>query len=586
MNALAPLPVVLPLAIAALLLATSRILPPRVPDIVAIVTALAALIIAGFLAKAVAGNPIEYWFGGWQPSHGQIIGIGFRIDLAGALMAGFIALLFTLTLVFAWGYFDEVHAHFHVLMLLFMAGMTGFCLTHDLFNLFVWFELMSISAFALTGYQLRSSALEGAINFTVINTLGSYLILGGIGLLYIQIGALDFSALADDVAHDPDSPSILAGFSLLSVGLLIKAAQVPFQFWLSDAHAVALSPVSVIFSGAMVGLGIFGEARLMLDVFAGSPFIVTITHSLFLALGTTSIVLGGVMALIQRHVKRLLAFSTIAHTGILLVGLTLLGQQSIEGMLAYLVGHGLVKASLFMVAGIILATCGGIDELGLRGCGKPIWPAGILMTLAGLMLAGLPVGWMDIGMRAIVADSVATHRFWLIAVFAFGAATTGGAVLRVAGRIFLGLGPVDSGEEERAPTAEEREKADRPFWLMMAPAIVLVALAFCTTSAGEREFAAAAVQFVVPGSASVATGMSTPTGDLAVFVSWFPVLLACLIAAFDLGRHRAPKAAVAGVDAMLRPVLNGAQNLHSGKVGDYAVWLALGLAAFAVAFAL
>ena len=183
-------------------------------------------------------------------------------------MAAFIGLLFAATLVFAWGYFDEVHAHFHVLMLLFMAGMIGFCLTHDLFNLFVWFEVMSVAAFALTGYALRSSALDGALNFTVVNTIGSYLILGGIGLIYAQVGALDFAALGAGVAAAPDDPVIAAAFALLATGLLIKAAQVPFQFWLSDAHAVAPSPVSVIFSGAMVALGLFGVARLTWTVFA------------------------------------------------------------------------------------------------------------------------------------------------------------------------------------------------------------------------------------------------------------------------------------------------------------------------------
>ena len=282
---LPPLPVAGPLAIAGLLLALSTLLPRRLPDIIAIATAVAVAAVCVVIAMHTAQHPLVYWFGGWVPRAGHVLGIGFVVDQVGASIAAFIAVLFVATLVFAWGYFDEVHAHFHVLMLLFMAGMVGFCLTHDLFNLFVWFEVMSVAAFALTGYALRSSALEGALAFTVVNTIGSYFILGGIGLIYAEVGALDFSALARGVAAAPGDPVIIAAFAMLSTGLLIKGAQVPFQFWLSDAHAVAPSPVSVIFSGAMVGIGIYGVAKLVWAVFAPSPEIQALVHRLLLGMG-------------------------------------------------------------------------------------------------------------------------------------------------------------------------------------------------------------------------------------------------------------------------------------------------------------
>jgi len=178
---LPPLPVAGSLAIGGLLLMFSRVLPNRVPDVVAVLTTLGVGAVCVVIAVHTADHPLVYWFGGWVPRDGHVLGIGFVVDQAGAAMAAFIGLLFAATLVFAWGYYDEVHAHFHVLMLLFMAGMVGFCLTHDLFNLFVWFEVMSVAAFAVTGYALRSSALDGALNFTVVNTIGSYLILGGSG---------------------------------------------------------------------------------------------------------------------------------------------------------------------------------------------------------------------------------------------------------------------------------------------------------------------------------------------------------------------------------------------------------------------
>ena len=152
---LPPLAVVVPLAVAGLLLAVSHQLPRPVPDIIALICALFACVVCLAMVRYTIDQPLVYWFGSWEPRRGFPLGVGFVVDPIGALMGAFIAFLFAGTLVFAWGYYDEVHAHFHVLMLLFMGAMIGFCLTHDLFNMFVWFEVLSVAGFALTGYQLR-----------------------------------------------------------------------------------------------------------------------------------------------------------------------------------------------------------------------------------------------------------------------------------------------------------------------------------------------------------------------------------------------------------------------------------------------
>ena len=581
---LAPVPVAAPLVVAALLLAIGTRLPARWPNVIALLTTLGAGGLCAVLAAHSAQAPIVSWLGGWTPRQGLAIGIGFVVLPAGGWIAAFVALLFALTLVFAWGYFDSLHAHFQVLMLLFMAGMIGFCLTHDLFNLFVWFELMSVSAFALTAYALRTDALEGALNFTVVNTIGAYLILGGIGLLYCRIGALDFSALARGVAAAPNDPVVLAAFVLLATGLLVKGAQVPFHFWLADAHSVAPSPVSVIFSGAMVSIGLYGVAVLAWEVFAASVPVRTLIHSTLLDLGAASAALGGVMALIQRHIKRLLAFSTISHAGILLVGLALLDQDGTAGMLVYLIGHGLVKGALFMVAGILLATLGGIDEIGLRGQGRRIWPAGLLMGFGGLLLAGLPVGIMDTGLERITLALRHQHVIFPEMAIVVGIVCTGAAVLRVTGRVFLGLGPVP-GEEDRSPSDDERERADRPLWLMLLPIWLLIGLSLISGHDADRIAWRAANALMWPDGDAILglapASVLAPAPWVRTPGSWLPWLLtlvACLLAVLELNWHHLPRWLIGWYEELLGLPLQGLRRLQSGLVGDYVTWLTVGLA--------
>ncbi|MFL5288959.1 MAG: hypothetical protein ACJ8AW_50405 [Rhodopila sp.] len=147
LHALPPLVVVVPLIAAAVLLILSHVLTARVPDAMAIATAVATACMFGAMLQQT-GSPLVYWFGGWQPANGLTLGIDFVIDRFAASFGLLISVLFAAAFVFAWGYYESVRAHFHILMLLFMAGMTGFAVTHDLFNMFVWFEVMGVAAFA------------------------------------------------------------------------------------------------------------------------------------------------------------------------------------------------------------------------------------------------------------------------------------------------------------------------------------------------------------------------------------------------------------------------------------------------------
>ena len=179
-HALPALPLALPLLAASFLAAVNRHVPRWLADTVALLVSIATCVSCALLMLQSAQQTLVYWFGGWAPRSGAAIGISFVIDPFGAGLAAFAAALVTVALIFSLRYFDSVGNLYHVLMMAFLGAMCAFCLTGDLFNLFVWFELMSAAAFALCGYKTEQAGpLEGSLNFAITNTIGAFLVLSG-----------------------------------------------------------------------------------------------------------------------------------------------------------------------------------------------------------------------------------------------------------------------------------------------------------------------------------------------------------------------------------------------------------------------
>jgi len=261
MSTLAPLPVVIPLSVAAILSALNKFVGRRLSEALAILTTIATGVMCGELLLQARVQPVIHWFGGWTPRAGVALGISFAIDPIAAGAAVFASLLVLAALIFSLHYFETVGTLFHVLMLGFLGAMCGFALTGDLFNLFVFFELMSASAFALCGYKVEEpESMQGALNFGITNTVGAFLVLSGIGLLYGRTGALNMAQIGRTLGGNLDG-LVITAFVFIMSGFFIKAAVFPFHFWLADAHAVAPTPVCVLFSGIMVELGIYAVPR-------------------------------------------------------------------------------------------------------------------------------------------------------------------------------------------------------------------------------------------------------------------------------------------------------------------------------------
>jgi multicomponent Na+:H+ antiporter subunit D len=594
------LPVVVPLVAAAVLTGARRWSPRLVNDAGATGVSLAVVVLCTLLLVRSLHHPFAYWMGGWRPKHMVSIGIAFSIDSIGAGLATFAAVLVTASLIYSWRYFDAIDGLFHALMLLFLAAMAGFSLTGDLFNLIVFFELMGAVAYALTAYKIESRGpIQGAINFAVSNSVAAYAMFLGLGLLYARTGALNMAQIGAALDGHRADPLVIVAMVLLFAGFLTKAAAIPLHFWLADAHSVAPTPVCVLFSGVMVELGIYAIARLYWTIFAGplGPHAVQL-RAILIAFGTLTALGGAVMCFTQRHVKRLLAFSTISHVGVFLCGLGLLSGAGLAGTAVYIVGHGLDKAALFMMVGILLHRFGSLDEFDLRGKGRALPLVGVLFGIAGLVLAAFPLTTGFFGKSLLEAAAIDGHYPWLPAVFVISSALTGGAVLRFGARVFLGWGragpAADTGARERQEPDEETASRERtPPSMVVVPAVLVVAAAILGVIPGlvpGIEHAAyhfgdhtAYIDWVLRGSARFPAVPHTHLAAYDYVYASGAVVGACAMAALGLFGPGVRTTFARGALAPLAGALNAFRGLHSGHIGDYIAWWTVGAAVLGAA---
>ncbi|MFD4878644.1 complex I subunit 5 family protein [Streptomyces sp. NPDC058420] len=567
MHHLLPVLVAAPLLGATLLIAGGHRLPRVAAEIVGCVFA------AGTAALAItlvlnSSPPMTDWVGGWTPKGGESVGIVLVGDGPGLGMAALASLLTVAALAYSWRYFDEPprrHAgSFPALMLLFQGGMCGFAIVGDLFDAFVFFELMGVVAYALTGHRVEEpKAVQGALSFGVLNSLGAYAMLMGLGLLYARTGELTMTKIGQGLdRHGGPDALTLAAFALVLTGLLVKAAAVPFHFWLPDAHAVAPTPVCMLLSGVMVELGAYGVWRVYWTVFAGPGGIpASDLERALVVLGVLTGLVGAVMCWYQRHIKRLLAYSTIAHMGLFLIGIGLLRPEANDGVALYILGHAGVKAALFACTGVLLDRYGSVDEHALHGRARELRAVAVLYVVGALSLAGLPPFTIGLG-KAVVEEAAGIP---LTLLFIAVSAVTAGAVLRVTARVFLGLGP-ETGDESSYETTgigeepETRHQLSRvPHTMIAVPAVLLLA----SLAVGAAPGLAGAVGHSVSGNDAPAPYW-TPSGVLLGLTS---TVLALGLAALAVTRPK-PLSEASRTDPLRR--------LQSGHIGDYVAWLLMG----------
>jgi multicomponent Na+:H+ antiporter subunit D len=321
--------------------------------------------------------------------------------------------------------------------------MNGVVLAGDLFNLYVFIEISGIASYALVAFGRKAEDLEASFRYAVLGSLASTLILAGIVLVYAMTGVLDLAHVAAGLADAGRSGPLHLAFGLFVAGLALKAALAPFHAWLPDAHPAAPAPVSAMLSGVLIkAIGVYVLARLVFNVLGPTAEILAALRWL----GILSMVVGGLLAVRQRDIKRLLAYSSIGQVGYVVVGLGLGTPLGLAGALFHLVNHAVCKSLLFLDAGAVERAAGTRDLRELGGLGRVIPVASRTSLIASLSISGVPpFGGFWSKLLIVVACIEAGHVGLAVAAVLFSVVTLG-YQLRLQRGCFDQPSPVTAGE--------------------------------------------------------------------------------------------------------------------------------------------
>jgi proton-translocating NADH-quinone oxidoreductase chain N len=402
------------------------------------------LIVSVILIPKVLIKPINVSLGGFLPP--------FCINLVAGPVAiifvALIALVGLLVSIYAWDYIKEgAKEKYHIIYLLLLIGATGVVLTGDIFNLFVFFEILCISSYSLVAYYSDKAGTESAIKYLIQGSVGSAFILIGIGLLYGQFGTLNMADIANQI-HSIHSISIFLPLVLLITGFGIEAAIFPLNAWLPDAHSSAPSSISAVLSGIAIEVGLYAVVRIVFTIFGASSLLM-----FFLYLGVLTLLIGEICAFSQDNIKRMLAYSSIGQIGLIVFALSINTTYGVAGGLFQLVNHTLSKALLFLAVGYMIYRSGSMNISSFEGMGKKMPYTSFAFTIGAFSLVGLPpfIGFPSKFM--IVKAALFKHEILftvLIALVLFATIIEGAYFFRVIQVIYF-KGKKDDLKRERAP---------------------------------------------------------------------------------------------------------------------------------------
>lgn len=354
----------------------------------------ACLVIAVLLLQQVhAEGVIHYAMGGWAAPYG----IEYRLDAANALVLLIVAGIAAVVMPFAKRSVeaeiaaDRVH-WFYAAWLLAVGGMLGITITGDLFNVFVFFEIASLASYALIAMGRDRRALFASYQYLVMGTIGTTFLLIGIGFVYIMTGTLNMMDLAARLPEVSDTRTVRAAFAFFVVGISLKLALFPLHLWLPNAYAHAPSVVTALLAATATKVAVYVLLRIVFTVFGAEfSFSVLPLTWLLLPLAIAGMLSPSIVAIFQDDAKRLLAYSSVAQIGYMVLGLSMATVTGLTATLLHLFNHAMMKGALFLVLGAVVYRIGSASVSRMDGLAKQMPWTMAAFVLGGLSLIGVPL---------------------------------------------------------------------------------------------------------------------------------------------------------------------------------------------------
>lgn len=407
----------------------------------------------------------------WVASHGELhyalaglpvpLGIRLRVDGFSVLMLWLVAIVMLAATAHAWSSIGAATGtrRFWPVWLVLLTGLNAMLLSADLFNLYVGLELLTLAAVALVAYGGSTAALRAAMRYLLLGMLASLVYLFGVALIYGASGTLDLGLVGERLVPGRVPTAALV---LISGGLLLKSAVFPLHGWLPPAHASAPGPVSAVLSGLVVKASLYLLYRVWFGMPAISPDVAGV---LLAALGACAVAAGSLMALRQRRLKRVVAWSTVAQLGYLMLLFAMPSTAAWQGTVYLLLSHGLAKAAMFLAAANLMLRLGSdrLDRLPGADARLPI--SVFAFALAGVSLIGLPPSGGFLGKWQLLSAAWAQGAWLWAAVLLLGSLLAAAYLFRVLGSMFS------------RPTVEAEESGPAPARIAEFAALALALMA-------------------------------------------------------------------------------------------------------------
>ena len=390
------------------------------------------------LQQVLRGGVLSYQLGGWAAPWG----IEYRIDTLGALMLVLVAAIGAIVLAFApKSVAREIphdrHPLFYTAFLLCLTGLLGIIITGDLFNLFVFLEISSLSSYALIALGSGRRALTAAFQYLILGTIGATFILIGIGLMYSMTGTLNMVDMASRLQAGPGLRTVLVAFAFFSVGVGLKMALFPLHLWLPNAYTYAPSVVSALLAATATKVSIYILLRFVFTVYGARFAFETVElDRILMPLALVGIFVASTVAVFQRNIKRMLAYSSVAQIGYIVLGISLASVSGLTAGIVHTFNHALTMGGLFLAMGCIALRLGSVDIDDLRGIGRTMPLTMFAWTVGGLGLIGVPFtagfvskwyligaawekGWWPVAVLVLLSSLLALVYVWRVIEIAY-----------------------------------------------------------------------------------------------------------------------------------------------------------------------